>query len=360
MCSTCLLTHPDAIQVDRFMMSNSFSQKTLSDMALPTPIDLLLLKNSSALFAAAFLSTLLYGLMLHQTYRYFRSYAQDSVFIKSIVSIALALETAYTICNIHYCYHTFVTHYADFQTFYKIVWSGNLLPLLGISTGTATHIFFIRRVSLVGSRYRYLSVLAIVFHIIQTSFGLAIAIRGLRTQNPGVYHDNWMVGICTGFAVMADVSITGALFAVMHKGRDGRKSLVDMVTLYLVNTGTLVLILDVVTFVLAMAISQSLDWAAVNSVTSRVYTNTLLSVLNSRTLHAEYGIEVFSGGPQPALHTISRVNRLATLERWNVPEEPDPTPTKITINVSTERDNEDMSRVESQSGIEQFELAKMS
>ena len=60
---------------------------------------------------------------------------------------------------------------------------------------------------------------------------------------------------------MADVSITGALFAVMHKGRrnykrwapifklqsimmvlsiesrDGRKSLVDMVTLYLVNTG---------------------------------------------------------------------------------------------------------------------------
>ena len=32
--------------------------QTLSDMALPTPIDLLLLQNSSALFAAAFLSTL--------------------------------------------------------------------------------------------------------------------------------------------------------------------------------------------------------------------------------------------------------------------------------------------------------------
>ena len=34
-------------------------------------------------------------------------------------------------------------------------------------------------------------------------------------------------------------------------------------------------------------------------------------------LQAEHGIKIFSDGP---LRSISRANRLATLERWNLPQ----------------------------------------
>ncbi|KAI0740723.1 hypothetical protein C8Q76DRAFT_708804 [Earliella scabrosa] len=42
-----------------------------------------------AIFLAAFFSTMLYGLMLHQAYRYIRLYTHDSTFIKSLVGIVL-------------------------------------------------------------------------------------------------------------------------------------------------------------------------------------------------------------------------------------------------------------------------------
>ena len=83
--------------------------------------------------------------------------------------------------------------------------------------------------------------------------------------------------------------------------------------------------------------------------------------LNSRNIEAED--EIFNGGP---LRSIARARRLATIQRWNVPEvcmhrssdpcvvlfltalrcvcvdwqEPDPTPAKITINVQTECEGE--------------------
>ena len=67
------------------------------------------------------------------------------------------------------------------------------------------------------------------------------------------------------------------------------------------------------------------------------------------------------------MNTISRANRLAAIERWNIPEVRtyqqelssvpslivcsqviDPSPPKINIAVTSEREDEDMSRAESQ------------
>ncbi|KAI0759029.1 hypothetical protein C8Q74DRAFT_1301640 [Fomes fomentarius] len=317
-------------------------------------------KTIGAILMAGFISTMLYGLMLHQAYRYVRNYSKDTVIIKLIVLFVLITETLYTICNIHYCYHDFVSFYGTKLPLTTILWSGDILPLLGIITGTATHVFFLRRATMVGSRYRVLALLAIPFHIVQNTFGLIITIKGFVNNSPTVYIDGKrMIGLCFGFALAADLAIFGSLFGVMHEGRQAfkrngpKKTMVEMVTIYFLNTGALVVLLDFVTLVMAMATSDNLYWAAINSVTSRVYTNTLFCVLNSRKLHAAHGIEIFSDGP---LQTISRAKRLAAIERWNVPEELDPTPTKITIAVTTEREDENMSRVDSQQGSDLDDL----
>ncbi|KAI0744624.1 hypothetical protein C8Q76DRAFT_700452 [Earliella scabrosa] len=329
----------------------------------PAMLTDVLYKTTGALFMAAFFSTTLYGLMLHQAYRYFRLYPKDTLFIQSIVFAVLLIETALTICNIHYCYYDFVIHYASLVPFQKIVWSGNLLPLLGILTSSTTHIFFIRRVSMIGFRYKWLAIFAILFHVVQTSFALAITVQGFVKATPDVYTDQkWMIGLCFGFAVLADITITGPLLVVMYEGRkiyqrNLQKSIIDVITFYFINTGALVFLFDVVTLILAMATSQNLYWAAINLITSRVYTNTLFSVLNSRKLQVAHGIEIFSDGPPT---TISRATRLAALERFNVPQVPDTTPTKISINVQTEREDENMSRVGLESQAGSVDMAKTS
>ncbi|KAI0742845.1 hypothetical protein C8Q80DRAFT_1190963 [Daedaleopsis nitida] len=320
--------------------------------SVPTPAQLtkILVQTTGALFMAAFFSTMLYGLLLHQAYRYFRLHEQDVMLIKMLVIVVVVVETVYTICNIHYCYFDFVTKYGTMEPFVHIEWSGNLLPVIGIFTSFVTHIFFIRRVSLVSSRYKILAFFAILFHLVQNSFGLALTIRGFITSSPDTYTKlKWMIGTTFGVAIMADLSISGALLAVMIQGRssykrNGPRSFVDTITIYFINTGLLVLLLDIVTLGLALGPSDNLYWAAVNEITARVYTNTLLSVLNSRKLHAAQGIEIFNEGSSTGLRTIARANRMAAIERWNVPEEPDPGPKTITINVTTEREDEDMSR----------------
>ncbi|RDX47594.1 hypothetical protein OH76DRAFT_1405639 [Lentinus brumalis] len=309
----------------------------------------LLYKTDGAMLLAGFISTMLYGVVLHQAYRYMRIFTKDVLFIRLLVFVVLAIETLYTASLIHYCYYDFVINYANpTQIFEHISWSGNLLPLLGIIGSSVTHIFFVRRVSMLGTYHKWLAVLAVLFHVVQNTSGLIITARGFVHHNAEAYTtQKTLEGLCIGFAVLADMSITGALLGVLYKGRAKQRRdrpLWDIITTYFINTGSLVLILDIVSLVLALATEGNLYWAAVNTVNTRIYSTTLLSVLNSRNTEAADGIEIYSGGP---LRSIARARRLAAIQQWNVPEEPDPTPAEIKINVHTENEGDStMSRDE--------------
>ncbi|KAI0712776.1 hypothetical protein C8T65DRAFT_739342 [Cerioporus squamosus] len=294
----------------------------------------LLYKTDGAMLLAGFISTLLYGVVLHQAYRYIRIFPKDVLLIRLLVPVVLVIETLYTACLIHYCYYDFVTNYANpEQIFEHISWSGNAITT-SARQSSVTHIFFIRRVSMLGTYHKWLAAVAVVFHVAQNTFGLIITVRGFIHHNAETYtSQKYLMGLCFGFAVLADMSITGALLGVLYKGRAkqrGDRPLWDTITAYFINTGSLVLILDILSLVLAMATDGNLYWAAVNTINARIYATTLLSVLNSRNIEAADGIEIFSGGP---LRSIARARRLAAIQQWNVPEEPDPAPAKIAINV---------------------------
>ncbi|KAI0759030.1 hypothetical protein C8Q74DRAFT_1372902 [Fomes fomentarius] len=331
-----------------------------SDLQLSTAELLqILYKTTGALFLAAFFNTMLYSLMLHQAYRYFRQYTKDAMIIKLIVSFVIVVETAYT--TLHASDYVFVMHYATMELFVHIIWSGNIM-----------------------------------FHIIQFTFAMIITVKGFVHANPSVYTDQkWMFGVTFGFVLLANFSISGALFGVMCKGRktykwNSLKSTVDQITIYIVNTSTLVFLLDMTALILvqspphypgcalssivscknvpqAEATDGNLYWAALNSIIMRVFTNTLFCMqvsssliayyqptlitsyhicrLNSRKLHAAHSIEIFSDRP---LHTISHANRLAAIERWNIPKVIDPTPPTINIAVATKHEDKNMSRITSQ------------
>ncbi|RDX47600.1 hypothetical protein OH76DRAFT_720880 [Lentinus brumalis] len=312
-------------------------------------------QTEGPILVASFISCLLYGLLLHQAYRYLRLYSSDLLFIRVLIPVVILVETIYTVCSVHYCYHTFVSNYARPDAFLHNVWSGNLLPIVGITAASVTHIFFIRRVWMIGGPYRLLSVLAGAFHIAGTGFGIAVTVRGFVLNSPAAFTMKvWILGTCFALNVSADMSISGGLLCVIYQGRSYRTrnmSIADKVAAYFVNTGILVLVLDMATLILAVTPHSNVNYGALQLINARMYAITLLSVLNSRPPESGKDLRVMNGGP---LHSIARAGRLATIQQWNIPQELETGPTHITINVQTER-GDDLSSQDSTKHLEIFE-----
>uniref|UniRef100_A0A5K1JV17 Tox1 n=1 Tax=Ganoderma boninense TaxID=34458 RepID=A0A5K1JV17_9APHY len=76
-----------------------------------------------AVLIGTFLGLMLYGLVVHQTYRYFSLYPRDSGWIKALVVSTLLFETAHIVLSTHICYYYLVTNYGNADAIQSSVWS---------------------------------------------------------------------------------------------------------------------------------------------------------------------------------------------------------------------------------------------
>ncbi|PIL32333.1 hypothetical protein GSI_05579 [Ganoderma sinense ZZ0214-1] len=329
-----------------------------------------------ALLLGTFFSLVLYGIVLHQTYRYLRLHPHDYAYIQVLVAVSLILETFHAVCIMHLCYHALVTNYANANATLEgsVPWSSKFFVLTGELSQIAAYLFFVRRLYFSGDlpfsrsfdshahyrhRFQYTVfgtfklVVALVTLFLATSvgFGLAITVEFFRSQNPATFLESvnrnkiaaWQYLVHGKFASAAatHVLLTGSLIYALYRGqkvRSEQKGVVDWCMLFIVNTGILVGIFDITAWISASAAPNSAWWAALYIVTVKVYMVTFLSVLNSRRLLTKDGIEIF--GTDSAMRTernlIARAQRFAAAERYNAPQLPDSAPTRIDIKVATE------------------------
>ncbi|KAJ3005105.1 hypothetical protein NUW54_g4494 [Trametes sanguinea] len=89
------------------------------------------LNNSlGAFIIGTYISLMLYGLTLHQSYRYFRLFPKDLLLMRIIVVATLILETVHTALCMHTCYYYLVVNYSNPAALLEGVWSIRLMPLL--------------------------------------------------------------------------------------------------------------------------------------------------------------------------------------------------------------------------------------
>ncbi|KAI0644387.1 hypothetical protein C8Q79DRAFT_971422 [Trametes meyenii] len=122
-------------------------------------------------------SLLLYGLSLHQLYRYFRLHPNDTLYIRIIVVVVMLLETFHSVMVSSSCYHYLVSHFGNILAFLKTFWSVALAPVTSsVITGVA-QIFFARRVYLLGFIPRLLVFMASVFLLVHIGLALTLTIQ---------------------------------------------------------------------------------------------------------------------------------------------------------------------------------------
>ncbi|KAH9886054.1 hypothetical protein C8Q73DRAFT_716725 [Cubamyces lactineus] len=259
------------------------------------PIKLPALDNTfGALLLGSFLGFILYGLTVHQVYRYFRfpAYEKDPVYVRSTVAAVLVLETLHSALAMHLCYYYLVQNYFRPQALLKGIWSADVLPFITGLLIMVTQTFFARRVFLLNRRTVVIVVFVLMLLLGQLGFSTACTVEAF-TQ-PDLFHvENmqWLSICAVALVIAADSLLTFCLTYNLYRSRTGIRStdsILRLLIIYTINNGLLTGTLSTIALFMAIFYPHALITDGINICIVKAYANTLLSVLNSRHLLREH------------------------------------------------------------------------
>ncbi|KAL7278349.1 hypothetical protein ACG7TL_008325 [Trametes sanguinea] len=269
---------------------------------------------------------MLYGLTVHQSYRYARLYRRDESWVKCLVLAILILESVHiTLCIVAVYYHL-VTNYFKPATLLVGHWSTRLLtPVTGVIMILCQG-FYAFRVCQIGSHfvYRVLVAVAIVCMVCEFGFMLAATIEGFRLSLSDFQHVSWLVCGIFGSAVLTDICLTGTLVIVLLRSRTGFRrtdSLIEVLIIYSINTGLLTSIFGLLTFIFAIILPGNLIYIAIAIVGVKLYANSVLAVLNSRRSLSNRLLQGFEMGSfEPSGSRHRRDSEAGPMDTWKARE----------------------------------------
>ncbi|KAM5544696.1 hypothetical protein V8D89_001594 [Ganoderma adspersum] len=249
-----------------------------------------------AVLLGTFIALVLYGVTLHQSYRYFRMYPADLPSLKWLVSFVVVLETATSAMSMHVCYHYLVSSYFNPPALLRGMWSIDLFPVVsGVVMVSTQRVFYIQNFlpQPVGRGYRMLVIFAVFLCFIEMGFFIAATTEAFIIPTFGGFkHVTWLVSTGSTMAVTSDVIITTMLIFALRKSRTGVKrtdSMLDVMIMYSINTGLLTGVFNLLSLLFAFIRPGDLIYIGFGIPGTKMYANTLMAALNSRRSLAAKG-----------------------------------------------------------------------
>ncbi|TFK87025.1 hypothetical protein K466DRAFT_599835 [Polyporus arcularius HHB13444] len=287
------------------------------------PPELPALDNTyGALFIGTAFGLIIYGVTVHQTYRYFRLYppGRDQPVIFWMVIIIWILETFQTAVIIAACYWHLVTNFFNPASLGDSYWATQLLiPTSGVLV-IVCESFYARRVWYIGQKSRYIVLLVGCIMLVLLGFTIAATYESFRVPLHDFPPYDWLFAAMFGLAATSDAILTIALITILLRSRTGFKrtdSTVEVLVIYTINTGLVSLVFAVLAFTFSMVLPGNLIYMGIGIVSVKLYANCVLAVLNSRrslSLHGLNGFETTISWSPAAPHTHA--------ETWDVPQGP--------------------------------------
>ncbi|KAI0631856.1 hypothetical protein C8Q77DRAFT_1159589 [Trametes polyzona] len=240
-----------------------------------------------ALLIGTFLSLILYGISIHQAYRYCKLYLDsDGMKLKLFVAWILAIETLFTALCMYTCYFYLVVNYLRPLELLRGLWSLQMIPMLTGLMIFAIQCFFARRVYLLRPHYRPLVAASVVFAVVAFGFATAESVKAVKVVTIERFNNyKWIDCAAAACAVVSDGLTTIMLIVILRQSRTGFKQtdhILDRLILYTVNTGLLTTIFNILAVIFASVYRDKLIDAAIVIIDAKIYSNSLLAVLNNR------------------------------------------------------------------------------
>lgn len=241
-------------------------------------------------FIGGMVTAILYGITTLQTYLYYVYYPSDSNSVKVLVAFIWVLDTLHVSFMCHALYYYLVTSFDDPNNLGTGVWSLFISLALNLCMAVLVQTYFTFRIShLTRSNIRWwLTSFIMLFVIAHFAFGLETVILMFIKKEFSALSQITLYA-ATPFAVTAvlsDIFIAASLCILLHGNRGSyveTNALVNTLMVYAINRCLLTSAVAVAE-VIAFAISPGSLWfIAIDFVIGKLYANSLLASLNSRS-----------------------------------------------------------------------------
>ncbi|EMD35143.1 hypothetical protein CERSUDRAFT_97065 [Gelatoporia subvermispora B] len=236
------------------------------------------------------LNVLFYGIMVTQTFLYYNTYRRDRLWMKLFVAGLFIADTVNSAFDIWWIYDVVINHFGDFSALETGNWVFATDPAMVGIIATSVQLFFAWRIKVLTQNNWIVGV--VVFSAMGSIFGglgTAIAIHYvpefIEFQKFQAVVIIWLI-----LAAICDTTITISLTIHLRRHRTGFAAtdhLLDKIIRITVQNGLITAlwaIADLITY-LATPTGAHL---ALNFPLAKLYTNSLLSTLNSRRSGESY------------------------------------------------------------------------
>ncbi|KAF9461106.1 hypothetical protein BDZ94DRAFT_858982 [Collybia nuda] len=258
----------------------------MADPLVPIPADVN--KSTAPLLIGYILNWGLYGGLCVQSYYYYVAFPKDRLVLKCLVYGLLLVETAQSILIAHDIFTIFSTGYGNIAVLIDPQLSWLSVPIMTGIVSCTVQIYFSHRIHIIsGSQLARIIIilLALMQGIAAIVGGAQLLISNDLTKVQVKAHTSttiWLVG-----SAVCDIIIAVFMVFFLSRRATGFKATQTLITKVMrltIETGSLTATVAIIDVILFLAFPESNFHVAPAFILGKLYSNTLVTTLNSRLL----------------------------------------------------------------------------
>jgi len=239
-----------------------------------------------AAFIGLFLSTVLYGVTVTQTWIYYWNYLnRDPRLLNGFVALLFILDTLHTILCVYSIYWYLILNFGNVVNLDINLWALNIQTDLGALIGFFVQLFYARRVYIM-SRSTVVPMIIAVLGGIYFALGIVFTVKAFTLQRFSRYGSMvWVTCVGLSSAAVADILIALAMCWYLYHKKTGfskTDSIIMTLISYSINTGLVTSILASGMLVSFVVLRNTLVWEVFFWLMGKCYMNSFLAILNNR------------------------------------------------------------------------------
>ncbi|KAJ6461001.1 hypothetical protein C8R45DRAFT_537114 [Mycena sanguinolenta] len=241
-----------------------------------------------ALEIGVLVSYMLFGVTTTQTYIYYHRCSYDSTKLKALVAFIWVCESGHVICIGHALYVYTILNYGQPERLAYALPKTILISLFltAIVSAFVQGFFVFRTYIITKNRYICFIILGLMF--LRLLSASALSFLGMEMTLLVQFEKRWGWLGLVGLAVSATIDSIIAVILVVSLRNHSRgvhkrtTALVDKLIAWTIETAAITSVSSIITFLCFVTMTHNFIWLGVQVVSARLFSNSLLTSLNSR------------------------------------------------------------------------------
>ncbi|KAA1466889.1 hypothetical protein DENSPDRAFT_58857 [Dentipellis sp. KUC8613] len=240
-----------------------------------------------AILVGLVLNATLYGMVCVQTYQFLENFGKsDRLYLRLLVMLLWALDTLQLVLTLHAAFYFLIFNFDQPSALSFSVWSLNLETSVSTTITFIVRSFFAARVWQLSDRNKPLFFVTFLLSFAQFGMGFYLTVLCFIEKN----FDKlplYMVPVCVQsvISIGTDMMISAPLIYYLRKSMTGRKrtnSVINLLIIWSINTALTIGVNEILQLIMWMIMPTNLIWTVFHLLTAKLYTNSMLAMLNGR------------------------------------------------------------------------------